>query len=442
MELLAGLPLPVWYSALRPDGVSNNPLFRFCKAAGAAALLLTASLAFMPAHAAAQTNAESDSKAVTFKYSHTKGDKWHLTSQVNEQVLINGNPLYNSEILNKIIVEIKAGSGAEGRLWNRYNIAESLPGSNVYAWSGEFESEYSRSVTGQLSGIAPDAVVPAVRNVPVFPETPVEPGETWQAEGCDVIDLGPGQGIPEILKISFTANYKYTGKEEIDGRTLHVVEIDYQYKWSPSGAELIRFSQYSVYPYEIAGVFHQKVFWDSAAGRNYAEEGKFSYTVFRSNGESFTFRGTSHGKAVYAEPMDKKSLVDELDSLDQKNLKAEIVDEGVKISLDDINFYPDQPVMLPGQEEKLDGIIGILIRYPLRDIQVIGHTAYIPGHGDGQVLSEQRAETVARYILKAGVRARENVTIRGKGNKDPVADNSTEQGRRLNRRVEIVILEN
>ncbi len=379
---------------------------------------------------------------VTFQYSHTEGDQWHLTSEVKESVLADGRLLYDTEILNKIVVEVREGSGAEGRLWNRYHIAEIAPGSNVYAWSGEFEVEYNRNVQGALSGLPAASVVPTVRNIPVFPAEPVEKGAVWQEKGTEVFDLEPGHGIPEIVEIDFTADYQYTGTEIVDGRPFEVVEITYHYSWNPDNAMLRRFLPYAVFPWNISGEFEQKILWDSRAGRNYAEEGRFSYTYLMNDGHTYTYQGTSRGRAVYAEPLDKDLLVEEVGELEQEDIRAEVVPDGVKVSLDNINFYPDEAVMLPRQDEKLRGIMEILSRYPSRDIRVVGHTAYIPGLGDGQVLSEQRAETVARYIIDAGVRARENVVIRGMGNREPVADNSTEQGRRQNRRVEIVILEN
>jgi OOP family OmpA-OmpF porin len=54
-------------------------------------------------------------------------------------------------------------------------------------------------------------------------------------------------------------------------------------------------------------------------------------------------------------------------------------------------------------------------------------------------LSVQRAEAVRRYLIQSGIEASRLQTI-GYGDSRPIADNSTEEGRRLNRRIEFVIL--
>jgi outer membrane protein OmpA-like peptidoglycan-associated protein len=57
-------------------------------------------------------------------------------------------------------------------------------------------------------------------------------------------------------------------------------------------------------------------------------------------------------------------------------------------------------------------------------------------------LSIDRARTVADYLLSKNVRSADRIVIRGYGAEAPIADNSTEEGMRRNRRVEITILEN
>ena len=377
-----------------------------------------------------------------FRYRHYAGDKWHLTSTVDEDVLIDGEFLYGTEILNKISVEIREGEGGDGVLWNRYSIAERSPDSDVYAWSEEYEAAYSRDESGRLGGLPPDSTVPMVRDVPVFPDYPLSPGDAWTARGVEVFDLAPSFGIPAVLEIPFEAEYRYVGPVERDGRSLHSVSIEYGFSWRPDAEDGMR--RYAFFPEEIAGVFDQEVLWDGTAGRNYAEEGRFSYTYAMNDGHSYTFRGASRGEAVYAEPMDRDALVEEIEELsdDLGGISAQSVEEGVSVTLEDIHFKPDRAEMLPGQDDLLARIAGVLSRYPERDILVVGHTAKIPGYGDGRELSEMRAQTVARYFIDNGVRDASQVMTRGMGNTAPVGDNATEEGRRRNRRVEIIILEN
>ncbi|HUI69251.1 MAG TPA: OmpA family protein, partial [Spirochaetia bacterium] len=107
-------------------------------------------------------------------------------------------------------------------------------------------------------------------------------------------------------------------------------------------------------------------------------------------------------------------------------------------------FPPNSDSLLPPEQEKVQRIAEILKKYPDRDIAVTGHTARASGYTeeDYQTLSDQRARAVADYLLSLGARAAEQITVRGMGDRVPIADNSTDDGRRKNRRVEITILEN
>ena len=101
-------------------------------------------------------------------------------------------------------------------------------------------------------------------------------------------------------------------------------------------------------------------------------------------------------------------------------------------------------MLLAAEQEKLKRIPEILKKIPNRDIAVTGHAARAAGYTekDYQSLSEKRARTVADYLLSLGVRRPEQMSFRGMGARVPIGDNSTEEERMINRRVEITILEN
>ncbi len=385
---------------------------------------------------------ETLSAQVLLGYSHSAGEKWHITSEVDEEVLVDGELVYEAEILNKISVETLEGNGADGLLRNIYSIAESRKNSDVYVWSGEYEASYRRDTSGRLSDIPEGSAIPTVRNVPVYPEYELFPGDRWTADGVEVFDLTLRYGIPMVLEIEFMADYTYEGQVERDGKLLELITIAYSFVWQPDFETLILLRRNDAYPLSVVGEFQQTVHFDTVRGRNFDSDGMFSYTYVMSDGYVDTFRGRSTGQAVYVEPLDRDTLIQEIEDLEQEDLRVEAVNEGVKVSLDNLNFVPDEAVLLSGQETKLAGILDILSRYSNRDVQIIGHTARVKGAGDGQELSEERAETVARLVIDSETRSRDQITIRGLGNRDPIGDNAVESGRRLNRRVEIIILEN
>ena len=117
-------------------------------------------------------------------------------------------------------------------------------------------------------------------------------------------------------------------------------------------------------------------------------------------------------------------------------------EEGVTITLENIEFLPDSPLLLESEKAKLLHIAEILKAYPERDILIAGHTARVGTEESCQVLSEERAKAVADFLLSLNVRDETGIVSRGFGSRKPIGDNSIEMGRRLNRRVEITILEN
>jgi len=112
----------------------------------------------------------------------------------------------------------------------------------------------------------------------------------------------------------------------------------------------------------------------------------------------------------------------------------------VSINLDVIHFVPDQAVVLPGEEGKLDAVARVLQRLEDRTFLVVGHTADV-GSAESQIeLSIARAKTIAEKLARRGI-PEGRFIFEGRGGTEPVASNSTEEGRARNRRVQIFILE-
>lgn len=87
----------------------------------------------------------------------------------------------------------------------------------------------------------------------------------------------------------------------------------------------------------------------------------------------------------------------------------------------------------------LNNVAATLRQYNQTIIEVSGHTDSIGSDAVNQRLSEQRAQNVGSYLMAQGLQ-RERFEIVGFGKRHPIADNTTEQGRALNRRVELRIL--
>lgn len=102
-------------------------------------------------------------------------------------------------------------------------------------------------------------------------------------------------------------------------------------------------------------------------------------------------------------------------------------------------FDTDSAVLKSGYATTLNKISRVLNQYGKTTVTVIGHTDSVGSDADNQILSENRAQSVMDYFAGQNVNPL-RLESYGRGETEPRADNSTEAGRQLNRRVELWIL--
>lgn len=105
----------------------------------------------------------------------------------------------------------------------------------------------------------------------------------------------------------------------------------------------------------------------------------------------------------------------------------------------DVLFDFDKYALKPEGKSALDKVISDMKGLNLEVVIAIGHTDSIGTDAYNQKLSVRRAESVKSYFVSKGVDAN-RVYTEGKGEKQPVADNKTRDGRQKNRRVEIEVV--
>jgi outer membrane protein OmpA-like peptidoglycan-associated protein len=111
---------------------------------------------------------------------------------------------------------------------------------------------------------------------------------------------------------------------------------------------------------------------------------------------------------------------------------------GLIVSMPDVLFDFNKYSLKPEAREKLAKISGIVLAYPDLKLDVEGFTDAIGSDEYNQKLSEERASTVRGYLVSQGLKP-DNISSVGLGKANPVADNATASGRKLNRRVEMVV---
>ena len=383
-----------------------------------------------------------------FEFKHIEGAQYRILSVVDEAVFVNGILSHRAEILNRIALVNTGVTDGKGAYSAVFQTSERLVHDFLYdihtpagyVWSSEYESEFERGRLGHLS-IDQRFFMPVVRNVPVFPDKSLSVGERWYAPAHEVHDFRAAFGITEPYIIPFNAFYEYLGERQWKGTSYPAFSVNYNIESRPSPV------RGRLYPVRISGTFSQLVYWNREIGKEAAYEEEFRITFTMSDGNRYEFRGTAYAELIESELMNKEELVtniiEEIERLEIPNVRVAAVDEGISISLENIQFYADTNIMLPGEMEKLEVIAEILRRYPDRDILVSGHAADLGDPKDYLMrLSQDRARTVADFLLSRNVRAPDRIVIRGYGAERPIADNRTPEGQQRNRRVEITLLEN
>ncbi len=102
-------------------------------------------------------------------------------------------------------------------------------------------------------------------------------------------------------------------------------------------------------------------------------------------------------------------------------------------------FDFDRATIKPVSFGELDFVVKVFKENPGLRVEVDGHTDGLGTDAYNMKLSQRRAEAVRGYIVSHGI-APDRLTARGFGKRMPVADNNTDEGRALNRRVELKVL--
>ena len=353
-------------------------------------------------------NAESGKK---FEFKQNKDDAYRYLSTVEEDVYYNGYLNHHAQIINRISSRVvNAAADGEAFIFADYMTTDDSISNKTgrhLVWGEESTSVFARKKSGELT-ISDDIFMPTVRNVPVFPQKPVKKGEKWTAEGKEV-QVRKAFKMEKPLIFPFTANYLY--KEDLvqDKTTLNVITVDYTFDYESSDYDLANGTTLA----SSTGYSKQVLYWDSAKGLldHYTEQ--FEIRITDIYGNIYIFTGTA---------------------------SAEKTDKGLTISLDKIQFEPDSDILLDSEKLKLEKIAEILKQFS-NDLLITGHCADRGTVKARQLLSEQRAQSVASYLEELGVRDEYHIFTQGKGSTEPVASNATEEGRIKNRRVEITIME-
>ena len=378
------------------------------------------------------------------KYRQKKGDSVSHVATVEEEAYFNGMLNNKTQFINRTSTTVKETDKDGSALINTQYMTTQNSLMNysgkMLSWGEENSVNIHRKSNGQLYD-SDNPYLPTVQSVPSFSEEKVKIGDTWSCQGLEVHDCRELFHMTDAIQIPFTANYKYLKDEEIDGKTLCVIEA--QYKFFENNLDENKYDIDCTYA-GTQGQAIQKIWWDNEKGEldHYTEE--FVIYMYDTYNNTFTFRGTAHGGVTEYKSVNDKDNVKKLQKKVEKykldNISVKQGEKGLTISLDNIQFEPDSDRLLPSEKKKLEKIGEILKEFS-NDLLITGHCAKRGTVGAQQRISEERAASVAEFLVRNNIRDQYHIFTQGKGATEPIASNDTEEGRIKNRRVEITIMD-
>lgn len=396
---------------------------------------------------------------ILFQFKQKKGDAVSHVATVEEEAYINGRLNNRTQFINRTSTTVESvDKNGTALLSTHYmttqnNFINST--GKTLSWGEEDSVKIYRDKNGQLHDSDND-YLPTVQSVPSFSDKRVKIGDSWTSQGLEVHDCRELFNMEGPIEVPFTATYTYTGDDEIEGKTLRVIEVEYKFFQDAGEAGDkggLGQDWYDSYLYGTSsgstyagtqGQAVQKIWWDNDRGEldHYIEE--FVIYMYDTFNNTFAFRGTAHGEVTEYKSVNDKENVKKLQKKVEKykldNISVKQGEKGLTISLDAIQFEPDSDVLLPSEKKKIEKLGEILKEFS-NDLLITGHCAQRGTVQSQQELSEDRAEAVAAYLVELGIRDQYHVFTQGKGATEPVASNATEAGRIKNRRVEITIMD-
>ncbi|MEM6299506.1 MAG: OmpA family protein [Bacteroidota bacterium] len=137
-------------------------------------------------------------------------------------------------------------------------------------------------------------------------------------------------------------------------------------------------------------------------------------------------------------PVEEETVTTTEPELPEPSFDETDLEVGRTINLKNIQFKRGTSELLPDSYSDLGSLLATLERHPDMEIELRGHTDNVGKQSINLRLSGDRVRVVREYLLKAGI-ARNRITTRAFGGIEPIADNSREETRKLNRRVEVRI---
>ena len=164
-----------------------------------------------------------------------------------------------------------------------------------------------------------------------------------------------------------------------------------------------------------------------------------NYLITLPEGKDYAFNVHRKGYLFYSENYNMSGASP--DSIFTADIPLEPIEANAKIILKNVFFDTKKTDLKSESITELDNVVRLMNENPNVKILISGYTDNVGNPADNLKLSTGRAVSVVNYLLSKGVN-NGRLSFKGFGEANPVADNSTEEGRALNRRTELSVVSN
>ena len=161
------------------------------------------------------------------------------------------------------------------------------------------------------------------------------------------------------------------------------------------------------------------------------------YKIVLPAGKDFGFRAEAKNYYAISENLNTSKLTEYKEIT--KDLYLTPIEVGQTFRLNNIFFEFAKADLQPESSVELERVVKFLTESPNIEIQLSGHTDNIGNDVANMTLSDNRAQSVMKYIVSHGISS-SRLAAKGFGKTKPIATNDTDEGRQLNRRVEFTIV--
>jgi outer membrane protein OmpA-like peptidoglycan-associated protein len=376
-----------------------------------------------------------------FRFQYGTGQRFHIEGIVDEEVYNNDLLVQRVRIKNIGDLSVTRIEGERAFHEGSFLYYQSSGAQENFVLEKEYPTRFYRDIYGNYE-IEEQYFMPVVRGVPTFPKTALEIGDQWRSKAWEAHDFSKVFGIANPVILPATVSYQYLGNVKINGEKIAKLSINYVINYS------LQYQQGTVMgtvlPYRVVGYFNQLYFWNLDRGLPHSYRENFDYIFIMSNGDIREYVGSSRATLTVTEDFsENERVIQSIRSKLQKSIPLVEVTEtpqGIVINIGEILFKFDSDELTDNADNDLNNIVEVLSDFPNRKVRIIGHTDSTGPEDYNLSLSMRRAKRTTEELRRRLPKLSRRITYIGMGESKPIASNEIEEGRRRNRRVEIIIL--